>query len=72
LLFEKGFDNIYLLTGGIEKFMENDDLSYSMIEGQEVPPQAEVKKNTMRKTGMTSMMSQSRTSLTSSNRPRSA
>ena len=34
-LFEKGFDNVYLLTGGIEKFQE---ASPHMIEGYDVPP----------------------------------
>lgn len=33
LLFEKGFDNIALLSGGLEKFMEKDDLCYSLVEG---------------------------------------
>ena len=34
VLFEKGFDNIYLLTGGIEKFLES---SYDLVEGEDVP-----------------------------------
>ena len=34
ILFEKGFDNIYLLTGGIEKFLES---SYDLVEGDDVP-----------------------------------
>jgi hypothetical protein len=34
IIFEKGFDNIYLLTGGIPVFtFENPDL----VEGYEVP-----------------------------------
>jgi centrosomal protein CEP41 len=38
ILFEKGFDNIYLLSGGIEKFLESGIDCYSMIEGATVPP----------------------------------
>ena len=38
ILFEKGFDNIYLLSGGIEKFLESGIDCYSMIEGSTVPP----------------------------------
>ncbi|TNV71970.1 hypothetical protein FGO68_gene5476 [Halteria grandinella] len=34
VLFEKGFDNIYLLTGGLEKFLES---SYELVEGEDVP-----------------------------------
>ena len=35
LLFEKGFDNIYLLSGGIEKFLEEGgDDCYKMLEGE--------------------------------------
>jgi len=34
VLFEKGFDNIYLLTGGLEKFLES---SYDLVEGEDVP-----------------------------------
>ena len=37
VLFEKGFDNIYLLSGGIEKFIE-DPACYDMVEGEVVPP----------------------------------
>jgi len=39
ILFEKGFDNISLLTGGIEKFMEAGTECYSLVEGVSVPPQ---------------------------------
>jgi centrosomal protein CEP41 len=30
LLFEKGFDNVYLLSGGIEGFLETN---YDLVEG---------------------------------------
>ncbi len=39
ILFEKGFDNISLLTGGLEKFMEAGLDCYSLVEGTKVPPQ---------------------------------
>ena len=35
ILFEKGFDNVYLLSGGIEKFYENHT---ELVEGTELPP----------------------------------
>ena len=35
ILFEKGFDNVYLLSGGIEKFYENHN---ELVEGTELPP----------------------------------
>lgn len=38
VLFEKGFDNIYLLSGGIDKFLESGIDCYSMVEGENVPP----------------------------------
>ncbi len=43
LLHEKGFDNVYLLTGGIEGFLETN---YDLVEGTAVPakPKTEVKK----------------------------
>jgi 3-mercaptopyruvate sulfurtransferase SseA len=34
LLFEKGFDNVYLLSGGVEGFLETN---YDMVEGTNVP-----------------------------------
>lgn len=34
LLHEKGFDNVYLLSGGIEKFLETH---YELVEGINVP-----------------------------------
>lgn len=34
LLFEKGFDNVYLLSGGIEGFLETN---YELVEGTQVP-----------------------------------
>ena len=39
ILFEKGFDNISLLTGGIEKFMEAGTECYTLVEGVNVPSQ---------------------------------
>jgi centrosomal protein CEP41 len=39
ILFEKGFDNIYLLTGGLEKFLE---AAYDMVEGCDVPTKPKV------------------------------
>ena len=43
LLHEKGFDNVYLLSGGIEGFLTTH---YDLIEGTNVPPKpkAEIKK----------------------------
>lgn len=34
VLFEKGFDNVYLLSGGIEKFYENHT---DLVEGTDLP-----------------------------------
>lgn len=34
LLHEKGFDNVYLLSGGIEGFLETN---YELVEGNNVP-----------------------------------
>ena len=34
ILFEKGFDNVYLLSGGIEKFYENHT---DLVEGTDLP-----------------------------------
>ena len=39
ILFEKGFDNICLLSGGVEKFMDSGIDCYSMIEGANIPAQ---------------------------------
>jgi centrosomal protein CEP41 len=46
LLHEKGFDNVYLLTGGIEKFLETNP---SQVEGTNVPTAEDIKKR-MQKT----------------------
>ena len=35
ILFEKGFDNVYLLSGGIEQFYEENT---ELVEGTELPP----------------------------------
>jgi len=54
ILHEKGFDNIFLLSGGLDQFLESHR---DHIEGQDVP--AEVKQTTekkMRSTGMSSKM----------------
>lgn len=56
ILFEKGFDNIYLLTGGIEKFLEN---CYDLVEGECVPAKPEPAATAvsgMRKTASSKMM----------------
>lgn len=34
ILFEKGFDNVYLLSGGVEKFLDNFP---DLVEGTNVP-----------------------------------
>jgi len=34
LLHEKGFDNVYLLSGGLEKFLETH---HEFVEGANVP-----------------------------------
>jgi hypothetical protein len=55
ILHEKGFDNVYLLSGGLEKFYET---STELVEGSELPalPKTATKKvsktaSTMNKTG---------------------
>lgn len=40
LLHEKGFDNVYLITGGIEAFLESH---YDLVEGTDVPPKPKAK-----------------------------
>ena len=40
LLFEKGFDNVYLLSGGVEGFLETN---YDLVEGTQVPEQPKPK-----------------------------
>lgn len=46
LLHEKGFDNVYLLTGGVEGFL---DSHYDLVEGTDVP----AKPKTLAKKAMT-------------------
>lgn len=48
LLHEKGFDNVYLLSGGLETFLETH---YELVEGTNVPPKpkTEVKNKTVKK-----------------------
>jgi centrosomal protein CEP41 len=48
LLFEKGFDNVYLLSGGVEKFLANYP---NLVEGTKVP---EIKKTDKKKSSMSS------------------
>ena len=50
ILHEKGFDNVFLLSGGMDKFLESHR---EVIEGNEVPEHKVEKK--MRTTGMTKM-----------------
>ena len=38
LLFEKGFDNVSLLTGGFEQFCTTDAICHAMLEGDQLPP----------------------------------
>lgn len=40
ILFEKGFDNVCLLSGGIDKFYENH---HELVEGSELPPMPKTK-----------------------------
>lgn len=40
LLHEKGFDNVYLLTNGIEGFLESN---YELVEGYSVPEKSKIK-----------------------------
>jgi len=49
LLFEKGFDNVYLLTGGIESFHGTHS---TLIEGTDIPP-VPVAKDAKKKMGAT-------------------
>lgn len=55
LLFEKGFDNVYLLSGGIEKFFENHR---ELVEGTHLPepPKPKVTKRASQ-TGKSSLTS---------------
>ena len=46
LLFEKGFDNVYLLSGGVKKFLETN---YDLVEGNKVPEKTQEKKGTVKK-----------------------
>jgi centrosomal protein CEP41 len=43
LLHEKGFDNVYLLSGGIESFLTTH---YDLVEGTNVPPKTVKKPQT--------------------------
>jgi len=47
VLHEKGFDNIFLLSGGLEKFVE---LHSSCVEGANVPDFTKKAKKEMRNT----------------------
>lgn len=40
LLHEKGFDTVYLLTTGIEGFLESN---YELVEGYSVPEKSKIK-----------------------------
>ena len=51
LLFEKGFDNVYLLSGGLEKFLETN---YDLVEGLKVPEQVKPKEKKSVKKSATS------------------
>lgn len=51
LLFEKGFDNVYLLSGGLEKFLETN---YDLVEGLKVPEQVKPKEKKSVKKSTTS------------------
>ncbi len=42
LLFEKGFDNVYLLSGGMEKFLETH---HELVEGSKVPEKVKPKES---------------------------
>lgn len=57
LLHEKGFDNIYLVTGGIEGFLE---CHYELVEGNEMPEKPKPKqesKSSKKTTGAPSQRS---------------
>lgn len=44
VIFEKGFDNVYLLTGGIAVFgYENHDLLEGWHEGRDIPSTKQLK-----------------------------
>ena len=61
LLHEKGFDNVYLLTGGIEGFLESQ---YELVEGMNVPakPKPAAKTATKKPSTAVSVMSSTATS----------
>jgi hypothetical protein len=46
LLFEKGFDNVYLLSGCLDKFLESH---YELLEGTNVPDKPVKMRSTMTK-----------------------
>ena len=64
ILFEKGFDNISLLTGGLEKFMEAGLDCYSLVEGTKVPTQPKPAK--MARPGSAASSKRSQLGMTSS------
>ena len=58
ILHEKGFDNVYLLSGGIEKFYET---FHEHVEGTDLPPLPKIKTTKTTTKGSTSTKSQAST-----------
>ena len=58
VLFEKGFDNVYLLSGGMEKFIETH---HEFVEGTTVPEKKVLKekKTTTKMSSTKSVLGQS-------------
>jgi centrosomal protein CEP41 len=59
LLFEKGFDNVYLLSGGMDKFLETH---HELVEGTKIPEKVnpkdqKVKPSTAKKSGLSTTSS---------------
>jgi centrosomal protein CEP41 len=61
LLHEKGFDNVYLLSGGIDGFLESH---YDLVEGTNVPakPKPQTKTATKKPSTAVSVMNSTTTS----------
>lgn len=58
LLHEKGFDNIYLISGGIEGFLESH---YDLVEGTDVPQKPKTDTKNVKKSSTKSVMEKTTT-----------
>jgi centrosomal protein CEP41 len=60
LLFEKGFDNVYLLSGCLEKFLETH---YELVEGKQIPELIKKKDPAMKTTKKSTMSTMGKSSV---------